>query len=1180
MCPTVYNTLPEDEIELAAQAEEEAADEDPAAAHVVLNQLRTHKERIDQPHLRLVSQKGLGISSLKAAISLFSDPSSVDLSKHPERSDVRPDEEHATRRQMRLEKDSVASAVRRWREEAEKLSKMGVHGVLRAKPVGALMWEWHQALTRALEEELKRVNDSEGAPKNNVEESDRAFYGPFLRLLAPDKLAATTVTVVTTLIACSENHDRIRIAHLLMSIGRAVSKLHAQDRFRESHAQSSVLWRRAGGRDEQVAHVLQGGRRSREDAAATAAAPDGPKVKLVDRLADSDKPPAWPSAVLLRVGTVLLTTLMRIAKISAPRTNRDTHEEVLQLVPALTHHRQLARGRCVGVLSAHPALTKLLAREPSGSFLAKHLPMLVEPRPWTGFDRGGYLENTLDVMRYKGVLAVRQYAETAIERGDLDQVLAGLNVLSKTPWRINRAVYDVMLEAWNSGQALADIPPEEPALELPPEPSPSVDTAEQRRWLSACREARNRRTGLHSERCFQNMQLAVAQAFLDETFYLPHTMDFRGRAYPVPPYLNHMSADNCRGLLLFAEGRPLGAAGLDWLKIHLANVYGYDKASLPERIEFVMENLPSIYDSAHKPLAGRRWWLEADDPWQCLATCMELTRALDSPDPAAFVSHLPVHQDGTCNGLQHYAALGGDLLGAQEVNLVPGERPADIYSAVANMIEESMRNEVTQGGGDIPSFLTGKVKRKIVKQTVMTNVYGVTQYGGRKQVYKQLSESIPVLPKDATFDRSDLARYISEKIFATLSNMFGCAHDIQAWLTDSACRITRAVTPEQIERAMTEAETKESAASSTARPSRARPKTLNPELLQFQTSVVWTTPLKLPVLQPYYAMSRRCIRTHLQRVTLRETRSVDPVDWRKQMNGLPPNFIHSLDAAHMYLSALRCHDAGLTFASVHDSFWTHAADVDILNQVIRDAFISIHKEDVLGRLAEEFAVRYKGCFYMARLKRSSPIASEIVKLRVSRAMPLTYDNGAMFLNELTAEYKRQRLLQSESEADREEGRRMKTPSSIFEAADAADQAQALRSDAEDVALSGTARDDDDAKRAGNNFFSDTLTADDDDDDDDVFSTATRKTKKMQELEHEEDGDGEAGDAELEPGTNSETNPNDETNHGEAKKNDGSSRVKAKRQPQLIKIRVWLPLTFLPVPKKVTTHLSYSFSSVS
>lgn len=36
--------------------------------------------------------------------------------------------------------------------------------------------------------------------------------------------------------------------------------------------------------------------------------------------------------------------------------------------------------------------------------------------------------------------------------------------------------------------------------------------------------------------------------------------------------------------------------------------------------------------------------MEADEPWQALACCMEIARASRSPDPAAHVSHFPVHQ--------------------------------------------------------------------------------------------------------------------------------------------------------------------------------------------------------------------------------------------------------------------------------------------------------------------------------------------------------------------------------------------------------------------------------------------------------------------------------------------------------------------------------------------------------
>lgn len=36
---------------------------------------------------------------------------------------------------------------------------------------------------------------------------------------------------------------------------------------------------------------------------------------------------------------------------------------------------------------------------------------------------------------------------------------------------------------------------------------------------------------------------------------------------------------------------------------------------------------------------------------------------------------MPVHQDGSCNGLQHYAALGRDMTGGFAVNLCPSDKP-------------------------------------------------------------------------------------------------------------------------------------------------------------------------------------------------------------------------------------------------------------------------------------------------------------------------------------------------------------------------------------------------------------------------------------------------------------------------------------------------------------------------
>src|SRR4051812_39770572 len=84
--------------------------------------------------------------------------------------------------------------------------------------------------------------------------------------------------------------------------------------------------------------------------------------------------------------------------------------------------------------------------------------------------------------------------------------------------------------------------------------------------------------------------------------YLPHNLDFRGRAYPIPPHLNHIGDDLSRGLLMFDHAKPLGVRGLRWLKIHLANLYGYDKANFDERVQWVENHMDQIVESATKPL--------------------------------------------------------------------------------------------------------------------------------------------------------------------------------------------------------------------------------------------------------------------------------------------------------------------------------------------------------------------------------------------------------------------------------------------------------------------------------------------------------------------------------------------------------------------------------------------------
>ncbi len=130
------------------------------------------------------------------------------------------------------------------------------------------------------------------------------------------------------------------------------------------------------------------------------------------------------------------------------------------------------------------------------------------------------------------------------------------------------------------------------------------------------------------------------------------------------------------------------------------------KNSLAERLAYAESIMPEILDSAANPLNGRLWWQKSEEKWQTLACCIEISNALAHPKgPAEYVSYYPVHQDGSCNGLQHYAALGRDKEGGMSVNLQPAEKPQDVYSAVLELVErERAKEENTKEIGKLNKF--------------------------------------------------------------------------------------------------------------------------------------------------------------------------------------------------------------------------------------------------------------------------------------------------------------------------------------------------------------------------------------------------------------------------------------------------------------------------------------------
>ncbi|XP_067622531.1 DNA-directed RNA polymerase, mitochondrial isoform X2 [Eurosta solidaginis] len=625
----------------------------------------------------------------------------------------------------------------------------------------------------------------------------------------------------------------------------------------------------------------------------------------------------WPSNVQYGVGRFLYNILMRDIKIDAHIMRQKGKSKQQNILPAFyTLFRN--QGRLVKEeVKAHPVLAKLLrtSRQQTLTFDSSLVPMLCPPQPWSTPNNGGYILNKSDLIRLPHQ-AVQQWERiNSMKSQDIYPALDSLNQLSIVAWRVNTCVLDVIINVFKNGGDDKLNVPRSPSTLPPYEENPVLTATERWKQFKDKLAHRRKQGDMYSLWCDTLYRLSLANHYRDCVFWLPHNMDFRGRVYPIPPHLNHLGSDLARSMLIFDEAKPLGTDGFSWLKLHCVNLTGARKPdSVLERLMYAEEIMNDILDSADKPLTGNMWWAQSEEPWQTLACCMEISKVYRSKNHEEFLSRFPIHQDGSCNGLQHYAALGRDKAGAISVNLAPSPLPHDVYSAVAALVEKSRISD-KEKGIQVAQVLEGFVRRRVIKQTVMTTVYGVTRYGARLQIARQLKD-IENFPKDWVWPAST---YLTSKTFESLREMFTSTREIQDWFTECA-RLISGVCGQNIE---------------------------------------WITPLGFPVVQPYSRPEVKGTTRIGARVT--ETMSMDLFERPnviKQKNAFPPNFIHSLDSSHMMLTSLYCAHRGITFVSVHDCFWTHACTVPEMNKICREQFVSLHSQPILENLSAFMKSKY------------------------------------------------------------------------------------------------------------------------------------------------------------------------------------------------------------------------------
>lgn len=438
--------------------------------------------------------------------------------------------------------------------------------------------------------------------------------------------------------------------------------------------------------------------------------------------------------------------------------------------------------------------------------LERSMPMIYKPAPWKNFNFGGYYLKQTKMVK---VLSYFEDAVNLLDRADLSRVCDILNFLSSVEWRLNKRVLEVIEHVWSIGGGLGEIPKRYNERSITPEMIRAASFMEKLKLLKEYQTNNEQ----HSLRCDFLIRLNLARSFKRcSKLYFPHNMDFRGRVYPIPPHLNHMGNDLNRGILEFSEGKPLGEDGLYWLKIDLANKIGKDKLSLEDRVKYAESIIDTVHRCAEDPKNNLEW-LDSDNPWQTLACMLEVSQAVKSPDPTKHVCHLHVHVDGSCNGMQHYAAFGRDSNGSRQVNLAKSDRPGDVYTAILKLVLEEIENEANPDYIQIAESLKGNVNRKVIKQTVMTSVYGVTFVGARKQIQRQLKDK-RIYQTNGELYRA--ARYLARLTIKCIGDLFRDANNIKEWFAKCAKIVAKT-----------------------------------------GDHVKWVTPLGLPCVQPYTNMSKK-----------------------------------------------------------------------------------------------------------------------------------------------------------------------------------------------------------------------------------------------------------------------------------------------------------------------------------
>lgn len=540
---------------------------------------------------------------------------------------------------------------------------------------------------------------------------------------------------------------------------------------------------------------------------------------------------------------------------------------------------------------------------------------------------------------------VRGHGPNGHTANDLSQIseyaIQAVNIIQDTPWKVNSFIHDTVERFVRLGDNVY-VPGKERSeivlrLEEPLDPrqNPFEETNKRfssKDWTAMTRQQKQEfkqkramvlkkyEEDLGVYRATGRIIEAAREMRQFEKFYFPHNMDFRTRIYPIPTDLTPQSNDLSKGLLAFARGTPLGRDGLFWMGVTASSNWGEDKLSMEDRFDFAKEMLSigSVQEWVDDPITNRGW-LAADKPLQFLAVAHEWVWAHRLGNHEEFVSYLPGNLDGSCNGAQHLSIMARDLVGAAATNCrskeATGNKRYDLYQEVADRVYEKVQKDAAQAHPLAVEWITKmsdkSERRKVVKRSVMTVPYGVTDYGVAEFMIKDKHVGTD------SQNQWDSATYMRDLIMASIDATLSNGRKLQLWFSTCAAICAEAGLP-----------------------------------------LVWDTPAGCKVTQAYRNIIQRRIKAFDSRFYIYEEPDEDEdrdgfyarigMDEKKMATAAPPNVVHSCDASHLQITVVRMADAGIRdFSMIHDSFGCPFAHVRLMRDILRQSIVDMYEDNYL-----------------------------------------------------------------------------------------------------------------------------------------------------------------------------------------------------------------------------------------